>query len=424
MANIVGTKWGNSKLGTPGGTVTWSIAGAGIDITRFGTTTKKSVSGNSFLDHDYTAIIASAFAEWSKYGDIEFKQVADGGGAAGVGNNADIRIFFGEIPGGTAGYAFYPSAWGSAIAGDIMLDTLAIFNTDPVWFFNLVLHEIGHSLGLGHVSGNAIMNANVKKIGLQPDDIGGIQEIYGVQDGASEVPQDDTNTGSDDHDHDDHDHDGHSHDPDDQDNNNSNNNNNNNNNNTTNEDKGTVYSGISTADKFVGTENNDTIYGNGGWDTLIGNSGDDLILGNKGRDFLVGNRGEDTLRGGNDADVLVGGKNDDLLYGDNANDTIYGSNGNDTLVGGRGADVLEGGAGNDVFIFDDGEGNDRIRGFEANNGSEKIDFSNLSTLNNLSQVMNAAVQSGANVNIKVNAYDAITLENVWLNQLDNSDFIF
>ncbi len=186
MANLVGSKWGSSILGTPGGTVTWSLAGAGLDISAFPGSDGTSVTGDSFLSYDYESVIASAFAQWSAHGDIEFQQVADGGGGAGASATADIRIFFGNIPGPGAGYAYFPG--GSGIAGDILMDTLSRFNSDPGLFEAVVLHEIGHSLGLDHQDGVSIMTSSIRYRSLQQDDIDGIQQIYGPQDGITNTP--------------------------------------------------------------------------------------------------------------------------------------------------------------------------------------------------------------------------------------------
>jgi predicted Zn-dependent protease len=45
-----------------------------------------------------------------------------------------------------------------------------------------VLHEIGHALGLGHVSTDNVMNPGVQHLtDLMPGDIEGIQSIYGAK---------------------------------------------------------------------------------------------------------------------------------------------------------------------------------------------------------------------------------------------------
>ncbi len=417
MANVVGTKWGNSKLGTAGGTVTWSIVGAGQDISRFGVSTQTSVSGSSFLDYNFTQVIAGAFAEWSKYGDIEFQQVADGGGAAGVGNDADIRIFFGEIPGGTAGYAFYPSSYGSPIAGDVLLDTLDRFNNDPALFEAVVLHELGHSLGLGHVSGNSIMTATVQKISLQADDIAGIQQIYGVQDDAPAPPPPDDggndNTGGNDDDHDhDHDHDDdHNHDPDpvppqpDP-------------------DQGERLVGSSSDDAIRGTEGQDTLIGQSGFDRLYGGDNNDRLEGGDDRDKLYGQNGADDLFGGNGEDILNGGRGFDHLEGGRDNDVLRGQGGEDFLEGGAGDDWMQGGRNADIFVFDDNHGRDVIRDFNARNTNEKIDLSAHSGFDTFQDVRDAAYQKNKHTVIDTGGGDQIFLSFVRLNDLDASDFIF
>jgi hypothetical protein len=85
--------------------------------------------------------------------DINFVQVADGGGDFGVGTNANIRIGGGYIDGGgngIVGWAFYAPGGGtshaSALAGDIVFDSSNTW-TDQL-LFGVALHEIGHALSL------------------------------------------------------------------------------------------------------------------------------------------------------------------------------------------------------------------------------------------------------------------------------------
>lgn len=404
MANIIGSKWGSSELGTAGGIVTWSLAAAGTDISRFSVGNGVSTTGDTFLDYDYEQVISDAFSEWSRYGDIEFQQVEDQGGAAGVGADADIRIYFGAIPGGTAGYAFYPSYYGSAIGGDILLDTLDRFNTDPLLFASVVLHEIGHSLGLGHVDSDSIMTARVKKIGLQADDIAGIQEIYGVQD-ASDAPADappqeappvedpaHEEPPAEDQAHD-HDHD-HHHDPD--------------HDHPITEELSGPFTMIGDDDnnKIVGTGEADAFNGAGGNDKLIGGGGDDMLVGMAGKDVLKGGKGNDTLEGGDQDDKLKGGS------------------GADTLDGGTGNDWLKGGGNADMFVFYDGHGHDKIVDFNAKSADEKLDLRDLTTFDGFDDLAGAASQVDGHVLIDTGADSSILLANTNLSTLDASDFLF
>ena len=92
--------------------------------------------------------------------------------------------------------------------------------------------------------------------------------------------------------------------------------------------------------------------GGSGNDTLYGNAADNVLTGNDGNDILFGYDGNDTLIGGAGINVLVGGI------------------GNDTLDGRGGQNELIGGAGNDIYIVSNrtdsiveylGEGTDEVR---------------------------------------------------------------
>ncbi len=164
-------------------------------------------------------------------------------------------------------------------------------------------------------------------------------------------------------------------------------------------------------------------------DHLYGASGDDQLFGQGGNDYLEGNRGDDVLDGGSGADTMLGGQGDDTYLVDNAKDKVIeyansgidtvqssvtftldtqvenltltgtntiagignelgntltgnsagnvlkglggtdhliGNDGSDLLAGGTGDnDLLEGGAGFDTYLYNTGDGTDRIEDSDA-----------------------------------------------------------
>lgn len=95
----------------------------------------------------------------------------------------------------------------------------------------------------------------------------------------------------------------------------------------------------------------DHIVGNAANNLIDGGRGNDDRWGDKGFDTLLGGAGNDQLQGGMNADVLNGGEGDDSLGGGSGHDQIDGGSGNDTIRGGKGTDTLTGGDGSDIFIF-------------------------------------------------------------------------
>jgi Ca2+-binding RTX toxin-like protein len=67
---------------------------------------------------------------------------------------------------------------------------------------------------------------------------------------------------------------------------------------------------------------------------------------------------------------LFGEGGDDVLTGADTNDFLDGGEGNDRLVGAKGTDLMNGGTGNDTFVWNNGDGPDRINGEAGNDVTE------------------------------------------------------
>ncbi len=134
---------------------------------------------------------------------------------------------------------------------------------------------------------------------------------------------------------------------------------------------GNEIHGNSASNRIFGHLGYDTLFGHDGADTLVGGASftdtadsDDIIYGNGGSDIIYGNSGNDSLIGGSLINEATESGND-TIYGGLGNDSIYGNGGNDVIVGGPGTDYLYGGAGNDIFVMTSGSGQDQVLPFQG-----------------------------------------------------------
>jgi subtilisin-like proprotein convertase family protein len=195
-----------------------------------------------------------------------------------------------------------------------------------------------------------------------------------------------------------------------------------------------ILTGSANDDVLIGDGGTNTLDGAGGNDRIVGNAGDDVLEGGAGSDEIFGDgwsfaspgiAGADTLRGGDGGDGLYGGAGNDTVFGGDGNDWIFGQDDDDVLIGGAGADHLNGGLGDDRFVFEDGDGTDRITDFTTGAGSDDtLDFTNVSALNTFQNVIDNAVDDGlGNVSI-VNGPDSIFLVGVQAADFHEDDFLF
>ena len=166
-----------------------------------------------------------------------------------------------------------------------------------------------------------------------------------------------------------------------------------------------LYGGGS-VDVLIGNAGRDYLEGNGGGDRLEGGAGADMMAGGSGNDTYlvddlgdqvieVGDNGRDRVESsvtfslvgttveeliltpstgseqingvGNHLDNQIAGNNGiNRLEGHGGTDHLIGNDGNDVLIGGTGdADLLEGGIGFDTYIYNAGDGLDRIEDSDA-----------------------------------------------------------
>lgn len=157
-------------------------------------------------------------------------------------------------------------------------------------------------------------------------------------------------------------------------------------------------------DKLTGGFGNDKLLGQVGNDALSGGQGQDTLDGHGGNDTLKGELGNDTLNGGFGQDILEGGGGSDTLYGAQGNDTLRGGDGNDTLYGQQGNDALYGGGGSDTFVFEKGDGVDKIFAFQDN-----IDTLQIKGHGNKSALLDSITEKGGNVIFDLGGGDTVTV---------------
>jgi serralysin len=94
-------------------------------------------------------------------------------------------------------------------------------------------------------------------------------------------------------------------------------------------------------------------------ENAIGGSGDDSITGNTANNLILGNAGNDTVMAGSGADTVEGGAGASYLRGEDGDDSLQGGAGFDDINGNKGADTIDAGAGGSDWVVG-GQGDDSI----------------------------------------------------------------
>lgn len=185
-------KWGSAAVGTSGGTITWAVVSAGQTYP-----SSEYTSAAQAISSVFMPTIRAAFSRWDDVGNFTFVESSNP-------MTADIVVMFDELSGegsSTIGLAHtYYSAGvvrDSYISFDIgrryrLTDGSVQIVGSPTSsstsdFYTLVLHEVGHALGLDHEDDyptvmGTFQNSSITD--LTSDEINGIRYLYGTPGGA------------------------------------------------------------------------------------------------------------------------------------------------------------------------------------------------------------------------------------------------
>lgn len=118
--------------------------------------------------------IKSAVKAWEEVADINFEELTEN-------SDSDIKFYVAAIFQSAVAYPNYSENPCNILNGDVIFDANSTEKSCKGYYIS-ALHEIGHALGLGHVSSKNVMVPGESKFameGLQSGDIAGVQQIYG-----------------------------------------------------------------------------------------------------------------------------------------------------------------------------------------------------------------------------------------------------
>ena len=146
------------------------------------------------------------------------------------------------------------------------------------------------------------------------------------------------------------------------------------------------------------------------------------LVSGAGNDTITGNAAGNDIRTGAGNDKAGGGDGNDRVSGDAGNDTLAGDAGNDHLDGGTGTDMLAGGLGKDIFVYATGYGADTILDFLQADG-DAVDFTAMMGIGGVLDVLARGLQVLADAVFDFGNGDSLTVKNVQIDSLMASDFV-
>lgn len=185
-----GTRWANPSH------ITYSIAPDGV-LWDHGTNKLNALFNAKFGNGVWQRQFALALATWQSVANINIAQVPDSALGFGTYGKYQGDPRFGDIRLGGAAFSntsdptiaigYYPPPQGTSEAGDLEINTTKNFTIgggSGYDLYSILLHETGHALGLDHAPNpSTVMFAHYQGVrtGLQPEDIAGIQALYGAR---------------------------------------------------------------------------------------------------------------------------------------------------------------------------------------------------------------------------------------------------